>query len=270
MAHQDLQEDVDQLAREDSEVFKDQWDQPEMWVFQDNLDPEEIVDQSDPKVHVVVMDLQARMALQELKVHPVCLDLREYLAHQERKELQAPRDWLDQREIRVQKVHKVHLDCVVLSDPVGRLVLKDLQENVVNAETKVCSVLRVVKVHQEHLDSQELWVNKACQDHLGQRENQETKVKLEHQALLDHQVWLVRLDLEESQVCQDLRDQLVCVATLAEEERLDNLVLLESLEHLEHLDHKLDHQDLPAHLVHQDLLVTRETLAHLDPRDPSV
>ena len=90
-------------------MFKDQWDQPEMWVFQDNLGPEEIVDQSDPKVscvrmlsntplcvnvaktqlvvwqvHVVVMDLQARMALQELKVHPVCLDLSEYLAHQER------------------------------------------------------------------------------------------------------------------------------------------------------------------------------------------
>ena len=57
-----------------------------------------------------------------------------------RKEPQALRDWLDQREIRVQKVHKVHLDCVVLSDPVGRLVLKDLQENVVNAETKVISL----------------------------------------------------------------------------------------------------------------------------------
>ena len=36
------------------------------------------------QVHVVVKDLLARMAQQELNVYPVCHDLREYLAPQQR------------------------------------------------------------------------------------------------------------------------------------------------------------------------------------------
>ena len=136
-------------------------------------DQREFLATKDPKDHLEMTAVMAKMAKTEVQDHRVIL---------------VNLDHLDQ------KVLQDHLD---LKDQLENL---DHPEKMVPKETKVILVQRVMMVHQENLVKMVMMVLTDLEDHLDHREHQEKMEKTEqtvNQDLKDHP------DLKDQLVIQD-------------------------------------------------------------------